>query len=225
MRKLADAGADIIELGVPFSDPVADGPTIQRSCQRALEHGMTLSTALELLAEFRRTHDTAVVVFSYLNPILAYGSEKFLADAVEAGANGVLIVDLPLNADPELEHSIEASPLELIRLLAPTTEPARARAIAERSQGFLYYVARLGVTGARAMLRGELLAEVQGVRALADVPVAVGFGISTPEQAVRVASEADGIIVGSAVIDALDSGGIDAAAELIASMRSALDRA
>lgn len=225
MQKLADAGADIIELGVPFSDPVADGATIQRSSQHALEQGMTLAASLELVREFRRTHDTPVVVFSYLNPILAYGSETFLADAIAVGANGVLIVDLPLDADPALEEMIESSQLSLIRLLAPTTDPARAQAIAARTQGFLYYVARLGVTGARAALRGELLEELQEIRAWAQVPVAVGFGISTASQAVQVAREADGIIVGSAVIEALDRGGIDAAAELIASMRTALDRA
>jgi len=224
MRKLADAGADIIELGVPFSDPVADGPTIQRSSQRALEHGMSLANTLELVREFRTTHDTAVVVFSYLNPVLAYGAERFLHDALEVGANGVLIVDLPLDADPALEAAIEASPLALVRLLAPTTDPARAQAIASRTQGFLYYVARLGVTGARASLRGELLEELHAIRQWANVPIAVGFGISTANQALQVSSEADGIIVGSAVIDAIDEGGIDAAAELIASMRAALDR-
>ncbi|HSL70310.1 MAG TPA: tryptophan synthase subunit alpha [Longimicrobiales bacterium] len=223
LRALADAGADIIELGVPFSDPVADGPTIQRSSQVALEHGMTLESTLSLVRALRRESDVPVVIFTYLNPILAYGPDRFIDAAVDAGAQGVLIVDLPVGADPELESVLENSPLALIRLLAPTTADARAQEIAERTQGFLYYVARLGVTGARTALRTELLDEVRAVRALSDVPVAVGFGISSAEQARAVAGAADGIVIGSALIDALDRGGIEAAASLLRELREALD--
>jgi len=224
MHRLAEAGAGIIELGVPFSDPVADGPTIQRSSQRAIENGITLDWTLEALSRFRADGATPVVVFSYLNPILNYGPERFIADAVAAGANGVLLTDLPLGADPALEATLESSPLALVRLLAPTTPTERARAIAQRSQGFLYYVSRLGVTGVTQNLRSALLDEVREVKAFSSVPVAVGFGISTPEQARRVAGVADGVVVGSALIDALDRGGIDAAAALLKAMREALDQ-
>lgn len=224
MNRLADAGASIIELGVPFSDPVADGPTIQRSSQVALENGITLDWTLETVARFRSGAATPVVVFSYLNPILAYGAERFIEAAVSAGAHGVLLTDLPLDADPELEHTLEASPLALVRLLAPTTPPDRARAIAQHSQGFLYYVSRLGVTGATQNLRDSLLDEVRAVKAFSPVPVAVGFGISTAEQARRVAGVADGVVVGSAIIDALDRGGAAEAAALLKSMRDALDQ-
>jgi len=220
---LVAACADVIELGVPFSDPVADGPTIQRSSQRALENGGTLGWTLELLRAFRTRHDTPVVLFTYLNPVLRYGVEGFIEDAVAAGAQGVLLTDLPVGSDDALEHRIEASPLALIRLIAPTTPPERAREIARRAQGFIYYIARMGVTGATAALRTALSAEVEALRGASEVPVAVGFGISTPAQAAEVARVADGVVVGSALIDALDRGGIDEAARLIGGMRAAID--
>lgn len=220
---LADAGADVIELGVPFSDPVADGPTIQRSSQIALEQGVTLAHTLAELSAFRARHDTPVVIFTYLNPVLRYGLERFIDDAVGAGAQGVLVTDLPVGGDDALETAIEASPLSLIRLIAPTTSPARAREIAERGHGFLYYIARMGVTGARAEVRAELAAELDALRAVTDVPIAVGFGISTAEQAATVARTADGVVVGSALIDAVERGGAAAASELIRGMRAALD--
>ena len=219
---LAAAGADLIELGVPFSDPVADGPTIQRSSQIALEQGVTLASTLEALAEFRSSSDTPVIIFTYLNPVLNYGAEKFIADAVDAGAQGVLLVDLPLGADPELEALVESSPLALVRLLAPTTARERARELAQRTQGFLYYVARLGVTGAKANLRDELLNEVKSLRELTGKPIAVGFGISNVHQAKQVAEVADAIVVGSALIDALDQSPEQAEA-LIKDLRKGLD--
>jgi tryptophan synthase alpha chain len=214
--------ADLIELGVPFSDPVADGPTIQRASQRALEHGVTLPWTLGILREFHARHETPVVVFSYLNPIMAYGVERFIDDAVLAGAAGVVLTDLPAGSDPVLETRFEESPLALIRFIAPTTPPARIHEIAERAQGFLYYISRLGVTGARADVRSELAAELSRLRRLTRVPVAVGFGISNAEQAAEVAQEADAIVVGSAVIDALDRGGSRALDALLASLHSAL---
>ncbi len=223
LERLAAAGADLIELGVPFSDPVADGPTIQRSSQRALEQGVDMAWVLARLREFRARHDTPVVLFTYLNPVLAYGAERFLSDAVAAGAEGVLLTDLPVGSDPELEATFERAPIALVRLLAPTTPPARARAIAARAQGFLYYISRTGVTGARAALPPELVHEVEAARALSPVPVAVGFGISTPEHAAAVARVADGIVVGSALIDALDRGGADEAERFIAGLRKAID--
>lgn len=223
LRALAGSGADIIELGVPFSDPVADGPTIQRSSQAALDQGVTLQWTLTALAEFRRAHDTPVVVFTYLNPLLSYGVDRFLADAVAAGAQAVLITDLPLGADPDLESKLETSRLALVRMIAPTTAPDRARELAARTQGFLYYVARLGVTGVSASVRAELMTELQRLRARTDVPVAVGFGISTPDQARTIAAAADGIVIGSAVIDAIDRGGSSQAAKLMQSIRAGLD--
>ncbi|MGQ0561241.1 MAG: tryptophan synthase subunit alpha [Gemmatimonadota bacterium] len=221
MRAYARAGADIIELGVPFSDPVADGPTIQRASQLALSQGVTLDWCLDLLGEFRRGSDTAVVIFSYLNPVMSHGAQQFLADAVAAGAQGVLLTDLPLGGDPELESAFSASPLALVRLIAPSTTAERAREIARQAQGFLYYIARMGVTGARASLPAELGAQVAALREVTAVPIAVGFGISTPQQAAAVAQVADGVVVGSALVAALEQG-IDGAEALLAGMRRAL---
>jgi tryptophan synthase alpha chain len=217
------AGADVIEVGVPFSDPVADGPTIQRSSLHALKAGVTLGWTLEQIAAFHPRGHSSIVVFSYLNPILAYGPERFLRDAVDAGAAGVLLTDLPVGGDPELEALFEASPLALIRLIAPTTPRERVADIAARAQGFLYYIARLGVTGAGSDLREELAGEIAVLRQLTDRPIAVGFGIATPAHARAVAQVADGVIVGSALIDALDRGGIEEAARLLAAMRAAMD--
>jgi tryptophan synthase alpha chain len=223
LTALVHAGADVIELGVPFSDPVADGPTIQRSSQRALENGVTLSWVLDLLASFRERHEVPVVLFTYLNPVLRHGAARFLSDATAAGAQGVLLTDLPVGADAALESAFESSELALIRLIAPTTSRARALEIAARAQGFLYYIARMGVTGATSTLREALPQELAALRSVTDVPIAVGFGISTPEHAAAVAKVADGVVVGSALIDALDRGGEKAASDLIRSLRSAID--
>jgi tryptophan synthase alpha chain len=223
LRMLADAGADVIELGVPFSDPLADGPTIQHSSQVAIEHQVDLEWTLDLLARFRAERDTPVVVFTYLNPILRYGVDRFLRDAAGAGANGVLVTDLPVGADPELEQAFAASPLALIRQIAPTTPPTRAREIAAAARGFLYYISRTGVTGASEALAGDLAREVSEICAVSEVPVAVGFGISTPEQAATVARLADGVVVGSALINALSQGGAEGARELVSGLRGAVE--
>jgi tryptophan synthase alpha chain len=223
LRALNAGGADMIELGVPFSDPVADGPTIQRSSQRALDQAVTLEWTLSALAAFRQDHEIPVVIFTYLNPLLAYGLERFVAEAGQAGAQGVLVVDLPVGADDAIEHKLEDSPLALIRLLAPTTPPERRREIARRTQGFLYYVARLGVTGARADLRAALAVELSELRAETSVPLAVGFGISTSDQARAAARLADAVVVGSALIDRIDQAGLPAAQAWLREMRRALD--
>lgn len=224
LTTLADAGADVIELGVPFSDPLADGPTIQQASFRAIEQRVDLPWSLELLRRFRAERDTPVVVFSYLNPILKYGADRFLRDAAEAGAQGVLLTDLPTGADPELEARIAASPLDLIRLIAPTTRPERVREIAQSSRGFVYYVSRTGVTGAQQALSSGLEAEVSAVREASPLPVAVGFGISTPEQAAAVAQVADGVVIGSALVDLLGRSGVEAAGEFVRQLRQAVQR-
>jgi len=223
LQAVADAGADVLELGVPFSDPLADGPTIQRASFASLSRGTTLARVLEDLAAFRATRPTPVVLFSYLNPLLRYGMDRFLADAVEAGAQGLLVTDLPTGADPGLEDRIRATPLDLIRLVAPTTRAARVPEVAAGGSGFLYYISRTGVTGARTSLRESLGEEVGRIRAAVSLPVAVGFGISTPEQAHAVAGVADGVVVGSALVQRLEEGGVGAGATFVAGLRAGMD--
>ncbi len=225
LEAIADAGADVIELGVPFSDPLADGPTIQRSSFEALAAGVDLEWTLDLLRRFRERRNTPVVLFSYLNPVLDFGIDEVVSRAVDAGADGLLLTDLPLGADPELEAKLEAGPLDLVRLIAPTTAPERARRIAARSQGFVYYISRTGVTGKRQALAQGLATQVTALRGASAVPVAVGFGISTAQQAGEVAGAAEGVVVGSAIVEALGEGGVAAAAELVAEMRTAINNA
>ncbi len=220
---LAELGADVIELGIPFSDPMADGPTIQRSSQGALEGGTTVDDVLDVLAALRRASEVPVVVFSYLNPVYARGVDTFVREAADAGADGILPTDLPLGADPALEAQLLESPLDFVRLIAPTTSADRVREIARASQGFVYYIARTGVTGARAELRGELAAEAGAVRAVSPVPVAVGFGVATPEHARAVAAACDAVVVGSALVDRLEEGGVAGALALAGELRAALD--
>jgi tryptophan synthase alpha chain len=224
MEALADAGADVIELGVPFSDPLADGPTIQHASYVSIEKGTTVRRVLDDLVAFRARRATPVVLFTYLNPLLRYGLTAFLRDAEAAGAQGVLVTDLPTGSDPAIESAIIASPLDLIRLVAPTTPIARVPEVAKGGSGFLYYISRTGVTGTRTELRTELAAEVGRIRAAVDLPVAVGFGISSPEQAAAVAGVADGVVVGSAIIQALDRGGAAEAGRFLASLRAGMDR-
>jgi tryptophan synthase alpha chain len=223
MGRLVEAGADLLELGIPFSDPLADGPTIQRTSFHALAGGMTVGRTLDLLGAFRQEHSTPVVLFTYLNPVLRFGLGSFLSQAVSAGAQGLLLTDLPAGADPSLEGEIASAELDLIRLVAPTTPRERVREVAEGGSGFLYYISRTGVTGARQDLRGDLAAEVEALRGEVDLPIAVGFGISTPDQAALVAGVADGVVVGSALLDALDRGGTEGAASFLAALRQGMD--
>lgn len=225
LEALAEAGADVLELGIPFSDPLADGPTIQRSSFQSLSQGTTVAGVLRDLATFRSRRTTPVVLFTYLNPILRYGVDDFLADAVASGAQGLLVTDLPQGADPALEDRIRGSGLDLIRLVAPTTLPERVPVIAAGGSGFLYYISRTGVTGAQVTLRDTLGEEVGRIRAAVSLPVAVGFGISTPEQAAEVARVAEGVVVGSALVRTLDEGGIEAGARFVASLRRGMDAA
>jgi tryptophan synthase alpha chain len=202
LTTLAEAGADIIELGVPFSDPLADGPTIQAASWDALGHGVTLDSTLRQLGE-QSADLPPVVVFSYLNPILRMGIETFLERAESAGAAGLLVTDLPVGSHPEMERRLAAGSLDLIPLAAPTTTADRLETILGHASGFLYYISRLGVTGARSSLDASLTERVEELRTRVSLPVAVGFGISTPEQAADVAAVADGVVVGSALIVAL----------------------
>ncbi len=202
LRGLADAGADVIELGVPFSDPLADGPTIQRASWAALERGASLEAALELLEE-EADDLPPVVLFSYLNPILRMGVERFAERAAAAGAQGLLVTDLPVGTDLELERRLAGAGPDLIRLVAPTTPDERLAHIAGDASGFLYYISRTGVTGERAELAEGLGEAVAALREKVELPVAVGFGVSTPGQAAEVAAVADGVVVGSALISAL----------------------
>lgn len=202
LRRLAEAGADVVELGVPFSDPLADGPTIQRASWRALEQGVTLSDTLELV-EGMADELPPVVLFTYLNPVLRMGVDAFLERAVEAGVAGILVTDLPVGTDPGLEERLAGAGPDLIRLVAPTTTEARLESIAGTASGFLYYISRTGVTGEREALEADLEGAVEALRRRVELPVAVGFGISRPEHARAVARVADGVVVGSALISAL----------------------
>jgi tryptophan synthase alpha chain len=220
---LVEAGADVIELGIPFSDPLADGPTIQASSFRALQNGMNVERVFEEVAAFRARHDAALVLFTYLNPVLRYGAERFCRRAREVGADGLLLTDLPTGSDPALEAGVGEAGLDLIRLLAPTTPPERVPLVARGGGGFVYYISRTGVTGASASLREEVAGEVARVRAAVELPVAVGFGISGPDQAATVAGWADGVVVGSALIRCLETDGVSGAREFVASLRQAID--
>ena len=221
MRGLEDAGADVIELGLPFSDPMADGPVIQASSQRALELGMTFDRLLELVA--RANVSVPLVLFSYLNPILAAGDDA-LTRAAQAGMSGLLLTDLPVGADPEREARIGSGPLEFIRLVAPTTPIERMREIAAHGRGFVYLISRLGVTGARDDLPAELPATARRLREATSLPVCVGFGVSRPEQAARVAAIADCVVVGSAIVRAAGES-VSRAVALASSLRAAIDAA
>jgi tryptophan synthase alpha chain len=197
---LESAGVDLLELGIPFSDPLADGPTIQAASNRALAAGMTVARSLELVRRFRTDSELPVVLFTYLNPIYAYGFERFLDEAAAAGADGLLILDLPPDEAEQNSELISSGGLDPIRLIAPTTPPERMARIVATARGFIYYVSREGVTGEQSRLADTIAAQVAEVRKHTDLPIAVGFGISTREQAAFVAREADAVVVGSAVV-------------------------
>ncbi len=219
LRSLEDAGADVVELGVPFSDPLADGPVIQASSQRALDQGMTYDRALDLIDRARPK--IPVVLFSYLNPVMAAGADA-LTRAAAAGASGVLITDLPVGADPEREAWLGDGPLDFVRLVAPTTPRDRMAEIGRHGRGFVYLISRLGVTGARAELPADLPATIDRLRSATTLPICVGFGISRPEHASAVGSRADGVVVGSALVSAAETG-VPAALDLVRQLRTGLD--
>lgn len=209
MRGLPSAGVDIIELGMPFTDPMADGPTIQAAGQRALAAGGSVSRTLDMLREFRKQDDTTpVVMMGYYNPIYARpgGVEEFLRDAKEAGVDGLIVVDLPPEEDNELCLPAARAGLDFIRLATPTTDDRRLPAVVKNTSGFVYYVSVTGITGGPAANAAEVAPEVARIRKAANLPVVVGFGISTPEAAEKVASVADGCVVGSAIVKLIGEG-------------------
>ena len=219
--RAADEFADVLEVGVPFSDPLADGPTIQASTFRALANGMTLPRTLDLIA--RSELRAPVVLFTSLNPVLQYGVERLLRDAATIGVAGLLLTDLPAGADEAVEHAVRSSPLDLIRLVAPTTQRDRMERAVSGASGFLYLIARLGVTGASATVADDLAASIGRVRDVTTLPIAVGFGVSTPTQARAVGRLADGVVIGSALVDVLGREGVPAAARFLAGIRESLD--
>lgn len=213
LRAMETGGADCIELGIPFSDPTADGPTIQRSSERALRNGVSLPRIFQLVRQFRRRSDIPVVLFGYFNPIFHYGVQHFCRAASRAGADGILCVDLPPEESDELKRWTDSEGLDLIFLLSPTSGPDRVKLVARKGRGFIYYVSVTGVTGARKTLDGQLRSQVTRLRRATSLPVGVGFGISTPEQAAWIASFADAAVVGSALVERIEkaTGGVEKA--------------
>jgi tryptophan synthase alpha chain len=200
VRALARAGADVLELGVPFSDPIADGPTNQRAAERALAAGTTLAGVLATVAALRRELELPIVLFTYANPVLRYGLERFAADAAAAGVDGLLFTDVPAEEMRAFADVLDGTGLDLVMLVTPTSGQRRMKAAARFGGGFLYLVSCTGVTGARRELDVELEANLRVARKASRLPVAVGFGISTPEQVAQVARLADGVVVGSAIV-------------------------
>jgi len=229
---LAGAGADVVELGVPFSDPIADGPVILRAGMRALVHDTSLPDILEAVRDIRAECDVPLVFMSYYNPILQYGEEAFARDAVAAGVDGVIVPDLPPEEGHDLIRAARAHGLATIFLLAPTSDPGRIARVARVSTGFVYYVSLTGITGARLGDAADVADHLKAIRDATDKPVAVGFGIATPEQAGAVAKVADGVIVGSALVKVIeqqveadaDAGRlVRAAADFVAGLRKGID--
>ncbi len=207
MRGLPAAGVDVIELGVPFTDPMADGPTIQLAGQRALAGGQTLAATLDMVRRFREgDSETPVVLMGYFNPIYNRGVARFLEDAAQAGVDGLIVVDLPPEEDDELCLPAREAGIDFIRLATPTTDDARLPVVMRNTSGFVYYVSITGITGAAAAQAGDVAPEVARIKEATDLPVVVGFGISTPEAAQEIASVADGCVVGSAIVKLIGEG-------------------
>ncbi len=215
MQGLPGAGVDVIELGMPFTDPMADGPTIQLAGQRALDGGQTLAKTLDMVRTFRKTDQTTpIVMMGYYNPIYSRGVDRFLVEAKEAGIDGLIVVDLPPEEDEELCIPAQKAGLNFIRLATPTTDAKRLPKVLQNTSGFVYYVSITGITGAAAAQAAEVAPEVARIKAATDLPVIVGFGISTPDSAKAIASIADGCVVGSAIVKEIGAG--KAPAEVLA---------
>lgn len=209
IRTLAAAGADVIELGVPFSDPMADGPTIQAASERALAVGTTLATVLDIVAQARRELQIPLVLMGYYNPVFRYGVERFAGDAAAAGVDGLLLVDLPPEEMAEIKPATDAAGIPLITLLAPTTPLGRMKRLAAAAQGYIYYVSMTGVTGTQAVTPAAIRDAVVQLKTMTQVPVAVGFGITTAAAAREVAEFADAVVVGSALVKIIGEHGTD----------------
>ena len=234
LKKLPDAGADIIEIGMPFTDPMADGPGIQASYLRALEAGQTLKKTIQLVKDFREFNSTVpIVLMGYYNPIYKYGVENFIKDIKEIGVDGIIVVDLPPEADRELCIPANEKGIDFIRLATPTSNEDRLPKIVNNASGFLYYVSVAGITGSKAPEIFSIESKIKTIRNFTDIPIAVGFGIKTPEQAVNIAKTADAVVVGSAIIDKIneaykkDKNNIkliaDSAADLVKTLSNALN--
>ena len=224
---MVEAGADLIELGVPFSDPIAEGPTIQRSSERSLAGGTSLNGILELVSRLRAKVEIPLILMGYANPIFAMGFERFAKLASEVGVDGIIIPDLPPEEGEKLFARCNELGVDGILLAAPTTTDKRLTKLASESRGFLYYVSLTGVTGARSELAAGVEEGVRAARGLGNIPVCVGFGISTPEQATKVAQFADGVVVGSAVVDRIEAStsredAVDSVAKFIAELKAPL---
>jgi len=215
---LERAGTDVVEIGVPFSDPLADGPTIQAAAGRALAAGATVSGVLECVRKIREKSGVPIVLFTYLNPVYTYGFERFHSDAAAAGADGVLLLDLPPDEIGTNGEFRTPPGLRSIRLIAPTTPPERAELLAKAAEGFIYYVSREGVTGEQTSVSDSIGAQVEEIRKYSSLPIAVGFGISTPEQAAQVAAQSDAVVIGSAIVRRI--GDYGAAPDLVARIES-----
>lgn len=229
LHRLPSAGADVIELGMPFSDPMAEGPPIQASSKRALEAGHTMKKTLDMVSGFRKVDDqTPIVLMGYYNPVYSYGTEAFIADALKAGVDGMIIVDLPPEADDEFCIPALRAGLNFIRLATPTTDEKRLPMVLRNTSGFVYYVSINGITGTASPDTGAVAEAVSRIKDHTDLPVAVGFGVKTPNQAAAIGRTADGVVVGSAIVntirDSLDAEGkatdmtVDAVAELVSAL-------
>ena len=224
MNGLPDAGVDIIELGLPFTDPMADGSTIQLAGQRALDHGMSLEKTLQMARDFRSTNDsTPIVLMGYYNPIYSMGVENFLSAAKNAGIDGLIVVDLPPEEDSELCEPANKAGLNFIRLATPTTDDKRLPAVLNNTSGFIYYVAITGITGAGSASAQNVAKEVTRIKKQTDLPICVGFGIKTPENARDMAAVADGAVVGSSIVEKLGNG--ESSAEVLAFVKTLADGA
>ncbi|WP_147126182.1 tryptophan synthase subunit alpha [Shimia ponticola] len=224
VKGLPGAGVDIIELGLPFTDPMADGPTIQLAGQRALEQGMTLDKTLDVARALRETDDTTpIVMMGYYNPIYSRGVDLFLEQAKEAGIDGLIIVDLPPEEDSELCIPAQNAGLNFIRLSTPTTDDKRLPTVLQNTSGFVYYVSITGITGSAAAQSADVAPEVSRIKSATDLPVIVGFGIKTPEASRDIASVADGAVVGSAIVERIAAG--DSTADVLAFVKSLADGA
>jgi tryptophan synthase alpha chain len=229
VRAIADAGADLIEIGVPFSDPTADGPVLQRSAYRALQRGASLQRILEMVSDLRPAVATPIILFGYYNPFFRYGAGVVTRDAQQAGVDGLLVVDLPPEESDELWRPARDAGLDMIFLLAPTSDTQRVRAVLRRASGFVYYVSMTGVTGSRRITPADVRPAVERVRAECGLPIGVGFGITSPDEAAAVATFADAVIVGTSIMRRVEERGngaalVDGIAGFVRSLKQATRR-